>query len=163
MSEPSREVFNTLKSEHQQVLLNMVETGLNQFKAYSKVYPDSSPEAARSSASELLSNPNMQLAYEELKAEVRHRAAVDHDWCLEKLVMLVNEGTTNPGTDNQGVEKGIDINAVKGVINEINKMQGHHAAEKKDITTNGESLLSLTDEQVDAKFQALVDAASESN
>lgn len=76
--------------------------------------------------------------------------------------MLVSEGTNNTGTDNQGAEKGIDINAVKGVINEINKMQGHHAAEKKDITTNGESLLSLSDEQIEAKFQALVDASTES-
>jgi hypothetical protein len=162
MSEPSREVFNTLKHEHQQFLLSMVETGLNQTKAYLNIYKDSSEESARRSASDLMTNPDLQLAYEELKAEIRHRAAVGHDWCLEKLVMLVNEGTTNPGTDNQGGEKGIDINAVKGVINEINKMQGHHAAEKKDITTKGESLNSLSDDQIDARFQALVDAATES-
>lgn len=161
MSE-NREVFDSLESDHQSFLLSMVEEGLNQTKAYLKAYPNSDYDSAKANASRLIANDNMQQAYEELKEGVRQRAAVDHDWCLEKLVMLVNEGVTNTGTDNQGAERGIDINAVKGVINEINKMQGHHAAEKKDITTKGESLNALTDEQIDAKYQALLDAASES-
>ncbi len=159
MTDNTRAVFDTLKSEHQKVLLNMVEKGLNQTRAYLDVYKDSSEESARRDASRLLTNADMQKAYEELKEEVRQRAAVDHDWCLEKLVMLVNEGVTNTGTDNQGAEKSIDINAVKGVINEINRMQGHHAAEKKDITTKGQSINALSDEEVDAKLQALLDAS----
>lgn len=158
----TRAVFDTLSKEHQAVLLNMVEVGLNQTNAYLKVYPDSSHDSARSSVCDVLANPSVKLALEELKDEQRERAAVGHDWCLDKLVMLVNEGTTNTGTDNQGAERGIDINAVKGVINEINKMQGHHAAEKKDITTKGESLNSLTDDQIDARLLALEDATTES-
>ena len=103
---------------------------------------------------------------------MRLRAAVDHDWALSKLVELVDIGMHRPSPDQiQSLSEdeklalmkvGTDINAVKGVLNEINKMQGHHAAEKKDITTKGESLNSLSDDQIDARFQALVDAATES-
>ena len=132
MTDSNRAVFDTLKKEWQKFLLNLVYEGMNQTNAYFNAYPDSSIDAAKSSSSELLNNPNVSEAYKELKAELKQRAQVDHDWCLEKLVMLVSEGTTNPGTDNQGAEKSIDINAVKGVINEINKMQGHHAAIQTD-------------------------------
>ena len=44
-------------------------------------------------------------------------------------------------------------------INEINKMDGGHAAEKKDITSKGESINALSDEEVDAKLRALLDAS----
>lgn len=165
----TREVFDTLSKEWQQVLLNMVEVGLNQTKAYLKVYPDSSHDSARSSVCDVLANPSVKLALEELKEEQRERATVGHDWALSKLVELVDIGMYRPSpkqlanlTDDEKLalaKVGTDLNAVKGVINEINKMQGHHAAEKKDITTKGESINALSDDEVDAKLRALLDAS----
>jgi len=127
----TRTVFDTLKKEWQQFLLNLVYEGMNQTNAYIDAYPDSSPEAAKSSASELLTNPNLDEAYKELKAELKERAQVDADWVLNGLVDLINGGK---------LEKKIDTNALKGVYNEINKMIGGHVPERKDITSGGEKL-----------------------
>ena len=79
MSE-NREVFNTLKIEHQKFLLNLVCQGMNQTNAYIDCYPDSSPEAAKSSASELLTNPNVREAYKELQSELKEKAQISADW-----------------------------------------------------------------------------------
>ena len=149
----SREVFNTLKVEHQKVLLNIVFEAMNQTDAYLDVYKDSSPDAAKADASRLLAKANVQEARQELLEELREEASVSFDWCAKQLVKAVKGAQE---------EEKIDYNSVKGCINELNKMHGHHAAEKKDITTKGESLNALSDEQVDLRLQALEDAATES-
>lgn len=147
MTDETRKVFDTLSKEHQKVLLNMVVKGLNQTKAYMDVYPDSSQKSAEADASRLLSNAKMKEAYAELKLELKERASVDFDWTLDKLVQLVDIGLYKPteeelgeAPDHLAAKLGTDINAVKGVINEINKMLGNHAAEKRDITSGGEKI-----------------------
>ena len=149
----SREVFNTLKVEHQKVLLNIVFEAMNQTDAYLDAYSDCSEDSARRACSLLLTNIDMQEARQELLEELREEASVSFDWCAKQLVKAVKGAQE---------ENKIDYNSVKGCINELNKMHGHHAAEKKDITTKGESLNALSDEQVDLRLQALEDAATES-
>ena len=142
VSRETRKVFNTLSKDHQKVLLNMVERGMNQTNAYMDAYPDSSHDSARSSVCDVLAIPSVKEALQELKDEQRERAAVDHDWALSKLVELVDIGMFRPSPEQlaalteeerlQIAKIGTDINAVKGVINEINRMQGNHAAIETD-------------------------------
>lgn len=132
----------------------MVFDAKNQTKAYMLSYPDSSEDSARRAASALMTNIDMQEAKQELLEELKEKSEVSFEWCATQLVEAI-EGAKR--------ENKVDYNSIKGSVNELNKMLGHHAAEKKDITTKGESLNSLTDDQIDARYQALVDAATESN
>jgi len=149
----TRAVFDTLKSEHQKVLFNIVFEAMNQTDAYMDAYPKSNIDSARGDASRLLSDANMREAKAELMSELQEQSAVSFEWCAKQLVEAIRGAKD---------EDKIDYNSVKGCVNELNKMMGHHAAEKKDITTKGESLNALSDDQVDAKLQALLDAATES-
>ena len=130
MSE-NREVFNTLKIEWQKFLLNLVCQGMNQTNAYIDCYPDSSPEAAKSSASELLTNPNVSEAYKELQSELKEKAQISAEWVMNGLVELIN------GAKN---EEKVDVNALKGCYNELNKMIGGHAPEKIDHMSGGKAI-----------------------
>ena len=130
MSE-NREVFNTLKSEWQKFLLNLVCQGMNQTNAYIDCYPDSSPEAAKSSASELLTNPNVSEAYKELQSELKEKAQISAEWVMNGLVELINDAKN---------EDKVDVNALKGCYNELNKMIGGHAPEKIDHTSGGKTI-----------------------
>ena len=125
MTDNTREVFDTLSASHQKVLTNMVVKGLNQTKSYMDAYPDTSEDAARADASRLLANANMKEAYAELKLELKERASVDFDWCVNELVEVVRSAKQ---------EDKVDYNAIKGSVNEINKMLGHHSPEKQEIT-----------------------------
>ena len=127
----TREVFDTLKKEWQKLLLNLVYEGMNRVNAYMAVYPDSSYDSARASVGDLLANPTIDEAYKELKAELKERAQVDADWVLNNIVELVKEART---------EDKIDYNAIKGLLNEANKMIGGHTAEKIDHTSKGDKL-----------------------
>jgi phage terminase small subunit len=153
MSDNNRAVFDTLKTEHQKVLFNIVFEAMNQTDAYLDAYQTSSPDSARGDASRLLSNSNMQEAKQELMDELKEQSTVSFEWCAKQLVEAI-QGAKD--------EDKIDYNSVKGCVNELNKMMGHHAAEKKDITTKGESLNALSDEQIDARLLALENATTES-
>ena len=143
-------VFDTLSKEYQKLLTNMVFGGMNQTKAYMDVYPGSSHDSARSSVCDVLANPSVKEALEDLKQELKERAAVDADWTLSKLTELVAIGMYKPSENDLGrltedekmavAKVGTDINAVKGVLNEINKMIGGHAPEKKDLTSGGKPI-----------------------
>lgn len=143
-------IFDTLSKEYQSILTSMVFTGLNQTKAYMRAYPDSSKDSARSSVCDILAIPSVKDALEELKQEVKEKASVDAQWALSKLVDLVDIGMYKPSPDQLAAmtedeqlalaKVGTDINAVKGVINEINKMIGGHVAEKIDHTSGGKAI-----------------------
>ncbi len=132
---PSEEItpslFDSLKIEHQKFLTNLVHKGMNQTNAYLDVYKDSSPEAAKADASRLLTNANVSEAYKELKAELKERAQVDTDWTTNVLIELINEA--------RGEDK-VDYNAIKGLVNEVHRVIGGHAPEKKDLTSGGKPI-----------------------
>ena len=130
-SKESREVFDTLKKEWQDFLINLVYEGMNQVNSYMSAYPDSSYDSARESASKLLTNPNIDEAFKELKLELKEKAQVNADWVLNGLVELIKGA--------KGEDK-VDVNAVRGCYNEINKMIGGHVPEKLDHTTKGDKL-----------------------
>ena len=153
MTDSNRAVFDTLNADHQRFLLNVVFKAMNYTDAYSDAYPNSGQEAARRSASDLMSKPDIKKAKAELMDELKEQSTVSFEWCAKQLVEAI-QGAKD--------EDKIDYNSVKGCVNELNKMMGHHAAEKKDITTKGESLNALSDEQIDAKLLALENATTES-
>lgn len=127
----TREVFDTLKKEWQKFLLNLVYEGMNQVNAYMDAYPDSSYNAARDSATKLLANPDIGEAYKELQSELKEKAQVSAEWVLNNIVELVKEARLEDKTD---------YNAIKGLLNEANKMIGGHAPEKLDHTTGGKAI-----------------------
>ncbi len=130
MSE-NREVFNTLKSEWQKLLLNLVYQGMNQTNAYLDVYPNSSSDAARSSVCDILANPSVSEAYKELQSELKEKAQISAEWVMNGLVELINDAKN---------EDKVDVNALKGCYNELNKMIGGHAPEKIDHTSGGKTI-----------------------
>ena len=131
MTEETREVFKTLKKEHQQVLMGMVFEALNQTKAYMAVYPKITEESARRAASDLMTKVDMQEAKQELLDELKEKSNVTFEWLMGELVEVVKSAK---------LEEKVDYNAIKGSINEINKMLGNHAPEKRDLTSGGKPL-----------------------
>lgn len=129
--EINRDIFDSLKIEHQKFLINLVYKGMNQTNAYLDVYPESSTEAAKVGASRLLTNANISEAYFMLKAELKERAQVDTDWTTNVLIELINEART---------EDKVDYNAIKGLVNEVHRVIGGHAPEKKDLTSGGKPI-----------------------
>ncbi len=130
MSE-NREVFNTLKIEWQKFLLNLVYQGMNQVNSYMDAYPDSSYTAARDSATKLLANPDIGEAYKELQSELKEKAQISAEWVMNGLVELINDAKN---------EEKVDVNALKGCYNELNKMIGGHAPEKIDHMSGGKAI-----------------------
>ena len=121
-----------------------------------------SPDTAQQMATENLSKP---LIYKALEG---HREALEEEFSISAGTKLgwLKEIVERSMQHEQVMDKegptgeykfagGDDIRA----INEINKMDGGHAAEKKDITSKGESINALSDEEVDAKLRALLDAS----
>jgi phage terminase small subunit len=61
---------------------------LNATQAYLRAYPDSSPDAARASASALLTNPNIQDAMAEAMRERSERTKVTQDMVVRELALI---------------------------------------------------------------------------
>jgi len=142
----NRKVFNTLKKEHQQVLLSIVFEAMNQTKAYQSAYPDSTEISARKASSLLLTKIDLQEAKQELLDELKEQSSVTFEWCANQLVEAVSSAKS---------EDKVDVSGIRGCINELNKMHGNHAADKIDHTTKGESLNSLSNDQLEARIAAL--------
>jgi phage terminase small subunit len=98
--------------------------GFNATQAYLKAYPDSSEEAARSSASALLTNPNVKSIIEEEQKESRKRARMSKDDKLDLIeeILLEQEERTLDKL------KAIEIH---------NKMTGDNEPEKHDHKHEG--------------------------
>lgn len=121
-----------------------------------------SENCAQEIASENLSKPLI------IKALEGHREALEEEfsisagtklgWLKEIVQRSMQHEQVMDKDGPTGEYKFAGGDAIRA-INEINKMDGGHAAEKKDITSKGQSINALSDEEVDAKLQALLDAS----
>ena len=121
-----------------------------------------SEDSAKEIASENLTKPNI------IKALEGHREALEEEfsisagtklgWLKEIVERSMQHEQVMDKEGPTGEYKFAGGDAIRA-INEINKMDGGHAAEKKDITSKGQSINALSDEEVDAKLRALLDAS----
>lgn len=100
---------------------------LNATQAYMRAYPDSSPEAARTSACDLLANPKVQEAVAEAKARRAERMEITQDRVLLELARLafvdVRKMFNPDGTAKQVTE--LDDDTAAAIVGlEIVEQQG---------------------------------------
>jgi phage terminase small subunit len=116
-----------LNERHKAFVQVYTSNGFNATKAYMKVYPDSSYEAAQSSASDLLLNPKVKEEIERVRNDFQTKIHISKEDILEKLyeIMLANQGKKDTFT-----LKSIEI---------INKMLGYN--EPEIINNNNNNIL----------------------
>lgn len=117
--------YNKLKPRHQDFVKAMIEHNYNQTQAYLAVYPDSSYEAARSSSSELLTNPTINAAIAERRREREARFDISLDAQIGRLMDVVErlQALENPSKSAQ-----IEVNKLSAelkALKELNAMAGH--------------------------------------
>jgi hypothetical protein len=134
-----REAAKKLKIAHLN-FANRVLQGLDQTASYYAAYPDTEANysSVRQLASRLASNPNVSHYIELMKKSAILASAYDREWKRSTLVELVERAMTLApvvvaGAPLKGVVQFDPSNAIRG-INELNRMDGDHAAEKHVIT-----------------------------
>lgn len=80
-----------LSLNHEKFVVAYVRMG-NATKAYMSVYPDSSYDAARVSASELLAKPNIKAAVAERQKNIANELGATREFVLEKLLNMMEAG-----------------------------------------------------------------------
>lgn len=105
-----------------------LRNGLNATQAYIKTYPDSSYDAAKSSAALLLTNPNIRKYIADKREESSKSLKISKEMLIQDLLDIKNA--------NLGGKSSLAIRAIEV----INRMQGYNEPEKSDITTNGDSI-----------------------
>ena len=123
-------------------------------KSWRIAYPRSkaNPDAVAVSASRLHNNPKVLLRIEQKRAEIAQSDANDFDISYEaqvKRCLNILALGTKPKYDKNGNGVAQNLAAAQSAINELNKMAGHHAAQKISANVNNMThedwLLSLGD------------------
>ncbi len=123
---------------------------LNQTLAYSRAYPDTKKDSARSAAARLFANVSVQARIKELQEEQAKRYNITPGFLIEKALWVVNKATE--GRDEVVVDK------FGEVVKTGNKIYDHRAI--NDAIKNIASITGLNSQtikaQVDAKAEANV-------
>ena len=109
-------------------------------KSWRITYPRSKAnnDAVAVSASRLHNNPKVLLRIEQKRAEIAQNDKKDFDISYEAQVsrcLKILELGTKPKYDKDGNEVAQNLSAAQSAINELNKMAGHHAAAKHEVTS----------------------------
>lgn len=120
-----------------------LSNGMKSGAAYAKVYNRTIDPTSEVNASKLLSNANID-------AEIKRRMAIT----AKKLEVTKEDMLKHTLEILQDTKKSFPPSALKA-IEIINKMQGHNAVEKKDITSAGKRInidlgLNIVDEDLEA-------------
>lgn len=128
-----------MKKEHLQFVNLYLKKGYNATTAYMEVYPDSSYDAARGSASLLLSNTNIKALIKQKKEEMMEELGIDMTTQLKQLEYIKS--------------KLIEENKLKDAIKALevqNTMLGLNAPEKiENYNVNVEMPLFGPDEELE--------------
>ena len=89
------------------------------------------PQLANAIASKLMRRPEIQAFVKTLPTAQKKQTTENYDWKLEKLKQIVASFIPTENTNLEAKEVTVAIQA----ISEMNKMQGHYAAEKH-VTMN---------------------------
>lgn len=106
-----------ISDKHKMFVDEYTANGFNGTRAYMKIYPDASYDAARGSASDLLANPNIQELVKIAKAELKDRVMITKEEILQDLWDIKN---ANKNDKISYSLKSIEI---------INKMLGYNEPE----------------------------------
>ena len=120
-----------LKPEHRMFAQKYVEYYCNGTKAYMAVYPDSSYESAKSSAADLLTNPNIKEYIIYLQNNIEEANILSIKQTMKWLSEVVNNDNQEEIyiKDKEGNEilvgsKNADLNTKLKAIETLNKMKG---------------------------------------
>lgn len=110
-------------------------------KSWRVAYPRSKAnnDAVAVSASRLHNNPKVLLRIEQKRAEIAQNDDKGFDISYEaqvKRCLKILKLGTKPKYDKDGNEIAQNLAAAQAAINELNKMAGHHAAQKISANVN---------------------------
>jgi len=89
------ELENELKQSHKDFIREYFINGWNRVKAYMKVYPDSSYQAAAVSANEILKNPKSQQFLNYIKEDLEKTCFINKASVLMELIKIAKSNITN--------------------------------------------------------------------
>lgn len=113
----------------------------DQSRAWRIAFPKSKckPESVNVKASMLHKNVNIQLRIEELQKTLQNQSEEEFSLSVSKLKKLLATAISKGLKDRfdaQGNKVAASIPGAVSAINEINKMDGNHAAVKSDLTSS---------------------------
>ena len=126
-------------------------------KSWRKTFPNSKakPAAVAVSANRMHNLPNVLLRIDELRVRTAENDAEEFDISYEAQVKRCLEILalgTKPKYDQAGNEIAQNLAAAQAAVNEINKMAGHHAAIKNELTGKGGEPLQINITDKDSKL-----------
>jgi len=89
------ELENDLKQSHKDFIREYFINGWNRVKAYMKVYPDSSYQAAAVSANEILKNPKAQQFLNYIKEDLEKTCFINKASILMELIKIAKSNITH--------------------------------------------------------------------
>jgi phage terminase small subunit len=110
-------------------------------------YPKSTKKAATSSASELLTNPNITAYIEEIQKDLAKLAGISALSNIKHLTDILEAETQTEVENGDGEKISVKVESTKdriAALKVINDMLGYNSPVKQDLTTNGESLTQIT-------------------
>ena len=111
----------------------LIECAYNQTEAYCQAYPDSTRDAARASASELLTNPSTIERIHELQDEHAKKDFHNAQWVKHQFVELVRSCLIE--NDNTGANSALDkLAKITGAYEADNEQQRNKTPDNVTVT-----------------------------
>ena len=147
-----REVFDSLKKQHQEFVVNLRVLGMNQVQAYMKAYPDAKYDTARANSSKLLANANIQAAMQWFVDDAAAALGLSEAYVLGRLKLLA-EANLHSLKDESGNLKPMS-ELTEDELYPIEKLEEKYATVERDMTPE-EMALADPDEPMIVKEQVL--------
>lgn len=119
----------------------------NPTKQYRTVYPDSGDEAARRSASRLMTNADVKARIEQIRSELREAFALEREDTLRMLFEIIQSAPGEASRDNPLCELKVTpagpvavFPDMLGCIKEIHQLTGSYEPSKIDHTSSDGSM-----------------------
>jgi len=118
-----------MNNRHQQFIDEYLSNGMNGTQAYKKVYPSVQDNSARINANKLLTRTDIAEEVKKRQEATANRLEITREFIVQEYLELINSAKND--------ELGPDRNNWNKSLQQLSKLLGLDAAEKKDITFDG--------------------------
>lgn len=138
-----------MKPKHKVFADEWLRNGNHIVNAFLYISPNVTYQTAATEGGKLLKKPEIQEYIEEQKAKASERAQIDHAWILKQQEFILNLALIREKTDESTGEviANPDLTNANKAMDQLSKLVGAYAAEKKEIVTlTPQDLLDKLDE-----------------